>query len=715
GEDDETIEATALNVGFREVEIKDGVLLVNGKYVYMNGVNRHEHHHVTGHYVSRESMIEDIVLMKQHNINAVRTSHYPTCPDFYNLCDEYGLFVIDETNIESHGMGYGPESLAKHESWGPAHLDRAQRMVERDKNHASIVIWSLGNEAGNGVNQMASYDWIKARDPSRPVQYEQAYYKDRNTDIRCPMYDRIPRIVQYATGKMDGVKADRPLILCEYAHAMGNSVGNLKEYWDAIREHRLLQGGFIWDWVDQGLVKNSEDGTDFFAYGGDFGDKPNDANFCCNGLVQPDREPNPHLLEVKKVYQRIDTRHESTDQGVIEVQNNFDHQSLDNYELAWRVEVDGEAVQRGVADLSGVAAGSSKTLDLPLKRPAALPGQEAMLTVSYRVKEDTSWAESGHEVAWDQFELASAGAAVAGEDGGDKVSVEKNDAFFTISAGDTVVKVNRETGFIDSIVFDGDQLLSAPIEPCYWRPPTDNDRGNKMPKRLGRWKNYADERQLVDCSLTVNDEGAAVVTAKFDCKAGDVSETLVYTVSPDGSVAVSHSVSASDGVANLPRVGLVTEVPKTLETATWFGRGPHENMWDRKTGAAVARYSMPSTELIHEYVRPQENGQRCDVRWLALTSATDRGLIVSSDPVFEFSVRPYTDEQLEVASHPHEIGRADTLTLHIDHHQMGVGGDNSWGARTHPEYTLPAGDYAYSVTLKPYRSGDGPIGVVARQ
>lgn len=712
---DEVIEATALNVGFRQVEIKDGVMQVNGKYVYMNGVNRHEHHHLTGHTISRESMIEDIVLMKQNNINAVRTSHYPTCPEFYNLCDEYGLYVVDETNIESHGMGYGPESLAKHESWGPAHLDRAQRMVERDKNHASVVIWSLGNEAGNGVNQMANYDWIKARDPSRPVQYEQAYYKLRNTDIRCPMYDRIDKIVKYAKGEMEGVEVDRPLILCEYAHAMGNSVGNLKEYWEAIREHRALQGGFIWDWVDQGLVKKAEDGTEFFAYGGDYGDEPNDGNFCCNGLVQPDRSPNPHLLEVKKVYQRINTTHDAEQPGVLAVTNAFDHQSLDHLELAWRIEVDGEVVKRGIAALPSLAAGETGEVPLPVVAPPALPGQEAILTVVYQLKDDAPWAPGGHVVAWDQFELTTSDAAMTSTARGEKAEVEKIDKAFTLSAGETRVQVNRTTGFIESFEFDGDELLLAPIEPCYWRQPTDNDRGNKMPERLGRWKDYAGERRLTDCAVTVNGNGDVVATSTFDCPAGDVTEELVYTLSTSGQLAVGHAVSVAKGLANLPRIGLVTEVPSTLTTATWYGRGPHENMWDRKTGAAIARHSHPAAELIHEYVRPQENGQRCDVRWLALTSTTDRGLIIEGDPVFEFSVRPYTDEQLEAARHPHEVGRSETLTLHLDHHQMGVGGDTSWGARTYPEYRLAPGDYAYTVTFKPYRSRDGPIGVVARR
>lgn len=711
----DVLEATAIDIGFREVEIKDGVLQVNGKYIYLNGVNRHEHHPKTGHTISRESMIEDILLMKQNNINAVRTSHYPTTPEFYSLCDQYGLFVVDETNIESHGMGYGSESLAKHESWGPAHLDRSINMVERDKNHASIIIWSLGNEAGNGVNFMANYDWIKERDDSRPVQYEQAYFKDRNTDIRCPMYARIERMVKYAKGEMPGVKADRPLIQCEYAHAMGNSVGNLREYWDAIREHRLLQGGFIWDWVDQGLVKETGDTdsgnpAEFFAYGGDFGDKPNDGNFCCNGLVRPDRTPNPHLHEVKKVYQRIETDHDAAAPGKLTVKNGYDHQSLEAFDLAWKIEVDGEAVRRGVKTLPSIAAGDSAQVILPVVSPAALPGQETVLTVAYQLKQDAAWAPAGHVVAWDQFGLESASASIPEPDTGAPAMIVEKDTAFEITAGEAVVRINRATGFVEAFTHEGEELLAAPIEPCYWRAPTDNDRGNKLPKRLSLWKTVADSQVLVSCTPII-DKG---VETKFKSLDGKLIETLTYSL-VDGSLSVEHSIKADKSLPNLPRIGLKTEVPVSLKTATWFGRGPHESMWDRKTGAAIARYSMPSDSLIHPYLRPQENGQRTDVRWLALASPTDRGLIVTGDPTFQFTVRPYRSEQLESAGHPHEIQPGENLTLHLDHQQMGVGGDNSWGARTHPEYRLPPGEYAYTVKLRPYHAGQGPLGVVARR
>lgn len=710
---EEVLEATTLNVGFREVEIKDGVLLINGKYVYLNGVNRHEHEQHTGHQISRESMMADIKLMKQNNINAVRTSHYPTCPEFYTLCDQLGLYVVDEANIESHGMGYGPESLAKDPAWGPAHLDRAKRMVERDKNHPAVIIWSLGNEAGNGVNQIANYDWIKRRDPSRPVQYEQAHFTERNTDIRCPMYATIDKIVQYADGEMEGVAVDRPLILCEYEHAMGNSVGNLKEYWDAIRSHRALQGGFIWDWVDQGLVKRDDSGIDFWAYGGDFDDQPNSGAFCCNGLVRPDRTPNPHLYEVKKVYQRIGTTHDADRPGKLTVVNRYDHQSLNALDLAWKIEVDGETVRRGVKALPPIAAGGSAEVSLPVVSPGALPGQETVLTTSYQLKQDSAWAPAGHVLAWDQFPLQPASAAPsASQESLLATTVTESDNSLELTAGEATVRVNRTTGFVQSFVFEGVEQIAAPIEPCYWRAPTNNDRGNGLPKRLGVWKKVAKTRRVASVGI---DEQAKEVVVEMKALDDRLSEKLRYQLSEGGVLSITHGVETDKSLPNLPRIGLKTEVSKSLSTATWYGRGPHESMWDRKTGAAIARYSMPSESLIHHYLRPQENGQRTDVRWLALTSPTDRGLIVSGDPAFQFTVRPYRSEQLESAKHPFQIQPGENLTLHLDHQQMGVGGDNSWGARTHPEYTLPPGEYAYTLKLRPYHAGQGPLGVVARR
>ncbi|TWT33964.1 Beta-galactosidase [Posidoniimonas corsicana] len=702
-----TLESTAINVGFREVEIRDGVLLVNGKYVYMNGVNRHEHHPVTGHTMSRESMIEDILLMKRHNINAVRTSHYPNVPEWYDLCDEYGLFVVDETNIESHGMGYGRESLAKDPSWGEAHLDRARRMVERDKNYPSIVIWSLGNEAGNGVNFMANYDWIKERDPSRPVQYEQAYWRDRNTDIRCPMYARIHQIVDYATKS-----PDRPLILCEYAHAMGNSVGNLPEYWSAIREHRNLQGGFIWDWVDQGLLKKDDDGTEFYAYGGDYGDRPNDANFCCNGLVRPDRVPNPSLYEVKKVYQRISTA--AGDQpGVYVVKNEYDHQSLAPFDLTWTVEVDGKAVQEGRQAAPEAAAGESAEVELPIEPVDAAPGQEAILTVRYVLRDQAPWAPAGHEVAVDQFDLKANPSEAAIELAQHKPRANETDDQIVLTSGGVTVAVSKQTGHVDSIAQDGEPLITAPLVPNYWRAPIDNDNGNQMPRRLRDWRRAGRDRELVSCQLGDASNSAVTVECEWKLLDGKATERATYTLDSHGALGVAFALDAQGDLPDIPRVGLRTEVPTSFTAVEWFGRGPHETYWDRKSGAPVGHYAMPTSELIHEYVRPQENGNRTDARWLAMADESGRGLLIAG-PRFDFSVWPYTQRALQRARHPHELQRGEVLTLNLDYRQMGVGGDDSWGAWPHEQYRMKAGKYELQLKLTPLNPSAGGVSEVAR-
>ena len=691
GTDGELIEATACNVGFRKVEIKDEVLLVNGKYIYAEGVNRHEHHPITGHTISRESMIEDIRLMKQNNVNTVRTCHYPDMPLWYELCDQYGLYVIDESNIESHGMGYGKQSLAKNPDWGEAHLDRSRRMVERDKNHPSVIIWSLGNEAGNGVNFMATYDWIKARDPSRPVQYEQAYWNDRNTDIRCPMYAGIGRIVQYA--KSD--KADRPLILCEYAHAMGNSVGNLQDYWDAIREHRHLQGGCIWDWVDQGLVKKDDDGTEFFAYGGDYGDKPNDGNFCCNGIIRPDRTPNPSLHEVKKVYQQINAEIDAKNPQKVSIQNAYNFLNLDILTLNWKVEKEGVLVAEGSMPCPAIEAESTAEIDLPINAEVlqVSGSEELFLTVSFALTEDASWAEAGHVMAWDQFALNSPKSDTTSEPEGE-VKVKRMRNSFTLDAGEVSVRIDRKTGFVSKFSSDGKDLIVGELAPNYWRAPIDNDRGNKMPKRLAFWNKVPESRKLVDCKLETNDGKVAKVISTWKVE-DKMTEKAVYSVNGDGELSIDFTLTANNKLSDIPRVGLQTVVSNSLEETTWFGRGPHETYRDRKTGAPVGRYTLPSSEMGEAYLRPQENGSRTDTRWLVMKDRSGDGLMIAADSTLSFSVWPYTQKDLISAKHPHELPVREDLTLSLDHLHMGVGGDTSWGARPHKQYRIPAGEYQY--------------------
>ena len=707
-----TEEATAINVGFRQVEIKDGHLLVNGKYIYLKGVNRHEHDHVTGHTVSEESMIADILLMKQNNINAVRTCHYPDVPLWYELCDRYGLYLIDEANIESHGMGYGKESLAKDPTWQIAHLDRTQRMVERDKNYPSIIIWSLGNEAGNGVNFFNTYQWIKSRDSSRPVQYEQAYFSSENTDIRCPMYGRIDRIVRYAKGN-----PDRPLILCEYAHAMGNSVGNLKEYWDAIESHEYLQGGFIWDWVDQGLLCEDDQGKEYWAYGGDYGDKPNDGNFCCNGLVRPDRSPNPSLLETKKVYQYIKAFPVDLKSGRVRIENNYGFASLDFVRLQWRLEVDGLEVESGqISDLS-LAAGESKVVKVPYSRPSLSAGQEVLLMVEFVLKEDTPWAPEGHVVAWEQFSVPIKAPLAVRVDAtalGD-LKVKETDPRIIVSGEALELAIGTDSGAIESLNYRGQEMIASPLVPNYWRVPIDNDRGNKMPRRQGVWKGAGPKREVRDISVAHPQPGVVRIGVGWKLPAGESEQSCTYTIHGNGDVVVEYLLEPKGKLPNLPRVGMQMALPSSFNKLTWLGRGPHESYWDRKTSAAIGLFSGEVKDILHNYVRPQECGNRTDVRWVVLQDESGAGLMVVGQQDINFSAWPYTMDDLAKAKHPNEFPERDSITLNVDYQQMGVGGDNSWGARPHPQYTLPAKEYSYAFVLRSVPSGAKELGALARK
>ncbi|WP_231604801.1 glycoside hydrolase family 2 TIM barrel-domain containing protein [Crateriforma conspicua] len=703
------IEARQCEVGFREVEIMDGLLHVNGRPVYLKGVNRHEHDPQTGHTVSRESMIRDIVLMKQFNINAVRTSHYPDDPTFYSLCDQYGLYVIDETNIESHGMGYKRESLAKDPLWEKAHLDRAIRMVERDKNHPSIIIWSLGNEAGNGVNFMTNYDWIKQRDPSRPVQYEQAHYDQRNTDIRCPMYATIDKIVDYARND-----PDRPLILCEYAHAMGNSVGNLQDYWTAIESYDHLQGGFIWDWVDQGLVKSVPEGDHlptglkpafgdsdtFFAYGGDFGDKPNDGNFCMNGLVQPDRRPNPHLWEVKKVYQNVKASSEAPSQGSFTLQNKFVFTNLDQLETRWTLRIDGEVADTGSLGRLDVPPLSTADVKVPFDLKESGPG-EALLTLEFVQPQKTLWCDAGHRVAWDQFELrpAAAEATKMQANDGQPLRVTNNEATLVIQNAGNTLEFDKSTGAMSSWIASGKELLTGPLQLNFWKVPNDNQYRNRYLQRLGVWQDAVDQIKVTE--MDVRNDGEKVVV-QFDSKLPSVDATcsVEYTITDGQSVDIKAAYQPGKPPADLmPRFGMQMQMPDAFGQVRWYGRGPHETYWDRKTGGEIGTYEAQVADMVFPYCRSQDTGNRTDVRWIELNDGDGTTVRVTGDAPVSASVWPFTMKDLQQSTHPYNLPRRPISVVSIDEKLHGVGGDNSWGARTHSEYTL-ASDQPHQIGFR---------------
>jgi beta-galactosidase len=703
--DGDVVEVVTSKVGFRSSEIKGGQLLINGAPVLLKGTNRHEHDPVTGHYVSRESMVRDILLMKRFNINAVRTSHYPDVPEWYELTDRYGLYVIDEANIESHGIGYDPDkTLGNKPEWQQAHLDRTISMVERDKNHPSIIIWSLGNEGGDGVNFVATSKWIHQRDDTRPVQYEQAELRD-HTDIFVPMYARIPQIVEYAE-----THDDRPLILCEYTHAMGNSNGNVADYWDAIYSHKQLQGGFVWDWADQGLLKEvpGRPGETFFGYGGDFEPEGvyHDDNFVMNGLVSPDRTPHPGFYEIRKVYQYVRSTPVDLETGEIQITNLYDFIDLGHLSGSWAVMADGEQLAEGTLPALETKAGETETVKIPYPEIMPEPGVEYWLNLSFRLKEDASWAEAGHEVAWEQFKLPfEAPASPPDPTSMAAVSVEESDEQITVNGAGFSVVFEKATGTMTSYRYGETELIRSGLRPHFWRAWTDNDRGNGMPERCAPWRD-ASENWIVTVTETVK-IGQAECRIRVFGRFPDIdaANELVYTVYGSGEIEVHNSFQPGEqDLPELPRFGMQMTVPAEFDTMSWYGRGPHESYWDRKSGAAVGLFSGSVDEQYFEYSEPQENGNKTDVRWVSLTNPNGTGLQAVGDEPLSVSASFYTTEDQEKAKHTYEMERQDFVTLNLDYKQTGVGGDDSWGARTHPEYTLEPQAYQYSFRLRPIQA-----------
>jgi beta-galactosidase len=709
-------QATSARVGFREVEVRGGRLLLNGQPIRLYGVNRHDHDPDHGQMVPYERMVQDVELMKRSNVNAVRTSHYPNDPRWYDLTDRYGIYVLDEANLETHGV---TGRLTNDSSWLSAFVERARRMVERDKNHPSVVMWSLGNESGMGPNHAAMAGWIREKDPTRPIHYEGAAHLPRDpawVDVISRMYTRIPELREMAQDPVE----TRPIVLCEYAYARGNSVGNLREYWDLIESEDRLIGGFIWDWVDKALRKRDADGREFWAYGGDFGDEPNDGSMVANGIVLPDRRPEPELHEVKKVYQRVRTAAVDAAAGRIRVRNELDFRPLDFLEILWSVEQDGRVVDEGRMPAPALAPKETRDLSLPLKKTAAGPGREAFLNVRYALAQDEVWAKAGHVVAWEQLPLPPGPpASVVATATMPPVELQESAASFTVLGEGFSVAVGRASGALESFRHEGRELVASPLVPNFWRVPTDNDIGflnlNDMPGRCAAWKASGPGRRVLSVKAERLSPQVVRVVAEATLPAGDSPYVTSWTVHGSGDVVIEARFTPRGELPELPRFGMQMAVPGTLSTMTWLGRGPHENYWDRHTGAPVGRYSGKVAELVHDYVRPQENANRTDVRWLALTGADGKGLLATGLPLLSLSAWPYTMEDLERATHVHTLPRRDTVTLNLDYRQTGVGGDDGWGARPHPEYTLDPKPYQYRFRLRPYAPAMGPLDEVARR
>ena len=704
----ETVEVITSRVGFRTVEIRNGQLLVNGVPILIKGVNRHEHDPVTGHVVSEASMRRDIELMKQFNINAVRTSHYPNHPRWYELTDEHGLYVVDEANIESHGMGYDPETtLGNNPAWEAAHLDRTIRMVERDKNHPSVIIWSLGNEAGNGTNFYATYEWIKMRDTTRPVQYERAVLES-NTDIVVPMYPRLQSMIDYAE-RYD----DRPYIMCEYAHAMGNSVGNLTDYWEVIERYPRLQGGFIWDWVDQGLFTRNALGQQIVGYGGDFGPPgtSSDDNFVINGLVSADRKPHPSLWEVKKVYQSVQTEPVDLGTGRIAVANRYQFRDLTNVVLVWTVLADGLPADSGRIESLGLAAGVVLT-HFPVGH----------LELSSRLSAAEGLLPSGHEIAWEQLPLPWAAAAPTVPSSSTRaLDVEERDTVAVIWGHSFEVMFDARTGDLLSYRYEGRELIAEPLRPNFWRAPNDNDFGGGWQNQLAVWRSAGRrwEFRRVRVEQVAPHEVTVAVVGRIRQVGAAYRST--YRVLGSGDVIVeNHFVPQRESMPRLPRFGMRMVMPAGFEQISWYGRGPHESYWDRKAGARIRRHEGTVAAQYHPYVRPQETGNKTDVRWMAVTNGDGVGLLFVGDSLLSASALHYAIEDLDPGPekrqrHAGDLTPRTATYLNIDYRQMGVGGTNSWGVTALLKYSLPYQEYRYRFRMRGISPRDGTPDLLARQ
>ena len=676
-------EVTGTKVGFRTSEIKDGRFCINGVPVLVKGVNRHEHSQL-GRTVSKELMEEDIKLMKQYNINTVRNSHYPAHPYWYQLCDRYGLYMIDEANIESHGMGYGPASLAKDSTWLTAHMDRTHRMYERSKNHPAIVIWSLGNESGNGINFERTYDWLKSVEKNRPVQYERAE-ENYNTDIYCRMYRSVDVIKEYVARK----DIYRPFILCEYLHAMGNSCGGMKEYWDVFENEPMAQGGCIWDWVDQSFREVDKDGNWYWTYGGDYGPKdvPSFGNFCCNGLVNAVREPHPHLLEVKKIYQNIKSTLVDKKNLTIRVKNWFDFSDLNEYLLHWSVTGDdGTIVAEGSKE---VTCAPHAVVDITLgavKLPKTL--REAYLNLSWTRVKATPLVTSDWEVAYDQFVLPVSKNSWSGK---------------PAKAGNTTFVVDEATGALKSLCLDGEELLASPITLSLFRPATDNDNRDQNGAKLWRQAGLDHLTQKV-VSLK---EGKNKTTVKADIlnaegkKIGNAE--FIYALNRDGSMKVQTTFEPDTSlVKSMARLGITFEMKDTYENVTYLGRGEHETYTDRNQSGKIGVYKTTPERMFHYYVVPQSTGNRTDVRWMQLTDEHGKGCWIEANSLFQFSTVPFSDVILEKARHINELKRDGKITIHLDAEQAGVG-TATCGPGVLPSYLVPLTKQTFDFTIYPVK------------
>ncbi len=706
----EILEVIPVKVGFRQIELKGGQILVNGQPVLFKGADRHELDPDGGYVVSRERMLQDIQAMKKLNINAVRTCHYPDDNLWYDLCDQYGIYVVAEANIESHGMGYGEKTLAKNPQYAKAHLERNQRNVQRGYNHPSIIFWSLGNEAGMGPNFEHCYTWIKNEDKSRAVQYEQARTSEF-TDIFCPMYYNYENCKKYSEGNID-----KPLIQCEYAHAMGNSQGGFKEYWDLIRKYPKYQGGFIWDFVDQSNHWKNKDGVAIYGYGGDFNKyDASDNNFCDNGLISPDRVFNPHAYEVGYIYQSIWTTPEDIAQGKIKIYNENFFRDLSAYYLEWQLLANGEPVQTGIVPDLKVDPQQTGTLTLPICTDNICKCKEVLLNVSYKLKAAETLLPAGQTIAYDQLTIRGYQAPDMKLTNETSANItpqtplfKENDYNYLIVKGENfVIEFNKHNGYLTRYDVNGTVFMEegSILAPNFWRAPTDNDFGAGLQHKFAVWKNP----QIKLTSLKQNIEnGQAVVNADYDMPAIGGKLSLTYVINNLGAIKVTQKLNAdtSKEVPHLFRFGMQMQLPESFNEIEYYGRGPIENYADRNNASLLGKYHQSVAEQFYPYIRPQETGNKTDIRWWRLLNISGTGLEFVADAPFSASALNYTIESLDDGAnkdqrHSTEVNKAPFTNFCIDKAQMGLGCIDSWGAWPLEEYRLPYKNYEFSFIMTP--------------
>ena len=716
----EVLEVVPQRVGFRKVEVKDGLFLVNGVAVKFKGVNRHDNHPDLGRAVRREHMERDIILMKQSNVNAVRCAHYPNDSQFYDLCDEYGLYVIDEADLETHGFEVtgNIHELSNDPAWEKAYVDRMERMVERSKNHPSIVMWSLGNESGYGCNHDAMHRWAHERDDTRIVHYEGEcrtipYWEDDSidepvsSDIFSSMYTPIDRLIKL------GQRTDysRPHIICEYAHAMGNGPGSFKEYWETFYQYDRLQGGFVWEWADHGIRSRTKEGEEFFAYGGDFGDQPNDYNFVIDGLVMPDRTPSPGYYEHKKVIEPINVEIESIEKKQFRLHNRYDFLDLSHLHATWSVEAAGDVIQQGTLAVSNVEARSTKSITIPYTIPAARKSEtEYVLNVRFTLAVDTNWAQAGHEIAWSQFiltEQPEVTEPAANDLDINPLHVHVINHTLQIEGSNFSVDFNRITGEMSSWVTDGMQQIKTGPRLQFWRAMTNNDHRSEH-----MWKKYRVhelQQRTDDVTWELNDSNTKVTVRVAQriappVLAWGIHVALEYSIYGNGHIFVEVSGNPEGNVPRtLPRIGLEMTIPTETDEVSWYGRGPGEAYADTKEAARIGLYRKSVADMMTNYIYPQENGNRIDVRWASFTNRSGMGYKVIGQQDFNFSAHRYSVADIDMAQHTYDLEARDDIYVHLDYQQHGIG-SASCGPDVLPEYELLTEAFRFKLCLAPSQS-----------